>query len=1344
MKGRFILLVLFFSLSLQMIATHGVLAATPVFINEIHYDNSGADSGEAIEVAGPAGTDLTGWKLVLYNGGNGASYATMNLSGTLANHSNGHGALSFSYSGIQNGAPDGIALVNSSGVLVQFLSYEGSFTASGGAANGVTSTNIGVAETDTTPTGHSLQLSGTGTSYEDFTWQAASTATMGQVNNGQSFGEPPPVGGPFTIYHMNDAHSRLLPHEFDVPGSNDVVEMEMVGGAAYFGAKLLALKAAQPDSLVLDGGDLSEGSPIGDLRGNGGIIDFYNLLDTKLKNLGGRGLDAVVVGNHDVRSLQMLTNLKSLAQGGKAQFPALSVNICHEGTQTPYFTPYVTMTINGTKVGILGYTTDTSAYLGADTDGLIDVVKCTWAGGSGIISIRDWVNTLRTTEHCDVVVLLSHVGQSRVSSGTDALIVDTGDVKPPEVVISGHWHTWSERVWQPSNLNGKTIVAEAASYLQYIGEINLSNSGGYVDARKHVIRNSEITLDGDIATLVNNLINEYNTQVPAPAHALNEVIGYSAIDLSMDKDKWWTVSEYPWAATNSAGAWITDTMAWKAAQLGHPVDLAIQSGGGIRRDIASGPVTYIEIYECYPWSDDNMVRVQMTGQEIWNWIQETNLGTSVSEGWMINAHDGVISSITYQGNPINLAGTYNVAISEYMFAHPEISLSDTTPEDLGYSIREGVVDYTRQYNTSVNPMYPNGISTRYNLNTEFAGGFKAVVTMVADDESQPYFEEAFIRLIEALPSTLARRNSYGLSELVNSDGSINQDNRFAEIMLYRSHLGLPNGALKNGDIIEVWGEGTAFEGTPEFVDQEGIYGPNQEFMRHGSDATLARPEFYPTIAALWDDWHDNHYVKFYAEKSGTSTVRDAAGQQITIYEPGGYYSKTLPGSVGEILQLTGVTTQEGATRLFRCNAATVASNGYPASSSVNTIDPYAQSGTGITLTATASDAAGAWPGVAITSAADTQVVEGNASSNYGSSTSMYVQSSSGSSYKNERGWVQFNLNSKIPAGATITSAKLKLYCWRAQGSDMAASVHGATDGWTESGLTWATQPGYGAALDTVTLVSGQTGVWYQWDVTNYVVGEAAGDQLVSLLVKAVSENNATDQTYTFDSKEYSGGTLAPVLEIEWESGGTTTPVPTQVEFFYRYAPDGLAWTEWISIGTDTIATDGWQRSFTYLDGQGSYEFYSVATDVDGNVEDAVVRADTRALFNNVPAEPINSGVEDGSTSASLNPTLSVTVSDADGSPVTVSFYDSNDTLIGTVSNVLTGGTASVVWNSLEESRQYRWYAVTNDGLGTTISPMWTFTTESLDADVPIMGNVATLVAMLTLLLTGVVRQRRRH
>jgi len=37
------------------------------WINEFHYADSGADAGEFVEIAGIAGTDLTGWTIVLYN-----------------------------------------------------------------------------------------------------------------------------------------------------------------------------------------------------------------------------------------------------------------------------------------------------------------------------------------------------------------------------------------------------------------------------------------------------------------------------------------------------------------------------------------------------------------------------------------------------------------------------------------------------------------------------------------------------------------------------------------------------------------------------------------------------------------------------------------------------------------------------------------------------------------------------------------------------------------------------------------------------------------------------------------------------------------------------------------------------------------------------------------------------------------------------------------------------------------------------------------------------------------------------------------------------------------------------
>ncbi|WP_166041000.1 cadherin domain-containing protein [Sphingosinicella sp. YJ22] len=168
-----------------------------VFVNEIHYDNQGnPDVGERIEVAAAAGTNLSGWTIVLYNGSNGASYAPLiALSGVVPDQDDGYGTLSFNVggNGIQNGSPDGFALVDPFGRVVQFLSYEGTITATNGPAAGMTSTDIGVSEAGGDQPGLSLQLTGTGASYEDFSWTSVRADNFGAVNTGQDF-----IGGDAT------------------------------------------------------------------------------------------------------------------------------------------------------------------------------------------------------------------------------------------------------------------------------------------------------------------------------------------------------------------------------------------------------------------------------------------------------------------------------------------------------------------------------------------------------------------------------------------------------------------------------------------------------------------------------------------------------------------------------------------------------------------------------------------------------------------------------------------------------------------------------------------------------------------------------------------------------------------------------------------------------------------------------------------------------------------------------------------------------------------------------------------------------------------------------------------
>ncbi len=160
--------------------------STPVpaaWINEFHYDNSGSDTGEFVEVV--ANFDATGYKVVLYNGSNGTPYNTQVLGAATASNA-GVNYYVVNISGIQNGAPDGIALADGADNLVQFLSYEGSFDGDGGPADGVTSTDVGLSETSSTPAGQSLQLTGTGSAYADFTWSGPTAETPGAANAEQT------------------------------------------------------------------------------------------------------------------------------------------------------------------------------------------------------------------------------------------------------------------------------------------------------------------------------------------------------------------------------------------------------------------------------------------------------------------------------------------------------------------------------------------------------------------------------------------------------------------------------------------------------------------------------------------------------------------------------------------------------------------------------------------------------------------------------------------------------------------------------------------------------------------------------------------------------------------------------------------------------------------------------------------------------------------------------------------------------------------------------------------------------------------------------------------------------
>ncbi len=326
------------------------------WINELHYDNDGDDVGEFVEVViERADTlDLSELSVVFYNGSDSETYGSeLMLSEFTEGESEGDFTVySIQEEGIQNGSPDGLALCYQgnpveSGGVTQFLSYEGTITAADGCAQGLTSTDIGVEEGTGTTAGQSLQLTGSGTDYADFSWTGPSDDSPGQVNDGQTLGEedgadiavtPESLGfgdvqvgqsETDTVTVSNEGDADLSVSDVSVSGDDGFsladdapTSFTLAPGEEQDLAVVFAPQSAgaQSGTLTIESDDADEGSVDVELSGNGveemveegdiavspESLDFGDVL------LGESAEDSVVVSNEGNADLE----ISDLAIGG--------------------------------------------------------------------------------------------------------------------------------------------------------------------------------------------------------------------------------------------------------------------------------------------------------------------------------------------------------------------------------------------------------------------------------------------------------------------------------------------------------------------------------------------------------------------------------------------------------------------------------------------------------------------------------------------------------------------------------------------------------------------------------------------------------------------------------------------------------------------------------------------------------------------------------------------------------------------------------------------------------------------------------------------------------------------
>ena len=218
-----------------------------------------------------------------------------------------------------------------------------------------------------------------------------------------------------------------------------------------------------------------------------------------------------------------------------------------------------------------------------------------------------------------------------------------------------------------------------------------------------------------------------------------------------------------------------------------------------------------------------------------------------------------------------------------------------------------------------------------------------------------------------------------------------------------------------------------------------------------------------------------------------------------------------------------------------------------------------------------------------------------------------------------------------------------------------------------------------------------------------------------------------------------GSTEGPTWDFTTETQPNTPPYtpsdpnPTNHQTNININTD-LTWTGGDPDPGDTVTYDIYfgtttpppkiinnQTQTTYNPGTLNYEttYYWQITAWDNNNAHTTGPTwdfTTMSNPNNPPDPPIDPIPVNGSYDISLNPTLSVYVSDIDGDMLNVSFYDASDNSeIGTDINVPSGTRASTIWSNLEPLTVYTWYAIADDGEHLTQSDTWEFIT--------IIGNV---------------------
>jgi 2',3'-cyclic-nucleotide 2'-phosphodiesterase (5'-nucleotidase family) len=231
-----------------------------------------------------------------------------------------------------------------------------------------------------------------------------------------------------TILHINDLHSRLMPLE------------NHHGGFAYLASVIRRERANCNDCILLNAGDVAQGSPVSTIFHGLPVFEIANML----------GIDAATLGNHDFDyGWEQARKFVDVAK-----YPIVDANLV--APKGDLFTPkpYVILHVNGLNVGVIGaMTEDLKTLTTPQTLGAAHTLPL-------LETVRKYAHELRPK--CDIVVVVAHVTPQEELG----LLKSEPDVA---VTVTGHLHT---ALPQPLIQDGRILVREKG-YAEELGRLEL-------------------------------------------------------------------------------------------------------------------------------------------------------------------------------------------------------------------------------------------------------------------------------------------------------------------------------------------------------------------------------------------------------------------------------------------------------------------------------------------------------------------------------------------------------------------------------------------------------------------------------------------------------------------------------------------------------------------------------------------------------------------------------------------------------------------------------------------------------------------------------------------------------